>query len=62
MEHEFRTHTFKLQTDERELAALMGIDYEEVLRYREERANLPTEVQDALDEVQRETMRRMLGI
>jgi hypothetical protein len=47
--------------DERAIAEALGIDYDDMLRYEQERVKLDPEVLAALDEVASEVQRRMLG-
>lgn len=67
------TYTYTYSTfpiDERAAAAALGLDYAQVLKDREiaaeERAGVHgqerREVREAVDEVQRETQRQMLGL
>lgn len=56
---QYAFRTFKIPYTKRELAEALGIDYDDMLRYEQERAKLDPEVLDAMaDEVQR----RMLGL
>jgi hypothetical protein len=47
--------------DERAIAEALGIEYDDMLRYEQERVKLDPEVLAALDEVASEVQRRMLG-
>jgi ParB-like chromosome segregation protein Spo0J len=48
--------------DERAVAEALGVDYDDMLRYEQERVKLDPEVLAALDEVAAEVQRRMLGL
>lgn len=60
MADRFVVHWFKV--DERAMVEALGFDYDEHLRYREERKQWDPEILRSLDDLHREMQRRFLGL